>query len=185
MTEVWLRQNTRAILFGMAVPASFTLVIAVWLSGQIAPSPEGGLRVLAWVLAGLGVFVLLVLLWQVFQPRLAYSNGKMFVNLRAGKPIAVPIDVVEAFLLGQAPAMLTNRRDDRTETRVLTVRLAERAEEWAMVEVKPALGKWCGGYITIRGTWCEPLSISLVNRLNLRLSEVKIDPGKHRAEVSG
>jgi hypothetical protein len=97
----------------------------------------------------------------------------LLVNLRAGKPVAVPIDVVEAFLLGQGPAMLTNRRGDLREARVLTIRLAERAEEWANVEVKPALGKWCGGYIAIRGTWCEPLSLDLVNRLNYRLAEVK------------
>jgi hypothetical protein len=26
--------------------------------------------------------------------------------------------------------------------------------------------------VTIRGTWCEPLSVGLVNRLNQRLAEV-------------
>jgi hypothetical protein len=34
------------------------------------------------------------------------------------------------------------------------------------------LGKWCGSYITIRGTWCERLSVELVQRLNVRLAEM-------------
>ena len=49
---------------------------------------------------------------------------------------------------------------------------SDRAEAWHRQEVKPGLGKWCEGYITIRGTWCEPLSVGLVNRLNQRLAEV-------------
>jgi hypothetical protein len=52
----------------------------------------------------------------------------------------------------------------------LAVRLAERATEWSQIDVKPALGKWCGGYITIYGAWCEPLRIELVNRLNAQLA---------------
>ena len=48
----------------------------------------------------------------------------------------------------------------------------DAAHEWRRSETKPSLGHWCDGYITIRGTWCEPLSIELVNRLNTRLFEV-------------
>ena len=185
MAEVWLRQNTRAILFGMAAPGVFTLALAVWLSGWIAPAPAGWLRGVGWILAGVGALILLVLAWQLRQPRLAYRDGAMLVNMRAGELQTVPIEVVEAFLLGQGPAMLPGRLDDRTETRVLSVKLADRAEEWSQVEVKPALGKWCGGYITIRGTWCEPLSIALVNRLNARLAEVQREHRQAQAQVAG
>ena len=52
----------------------------------------------------------------------------------------------------------------------LGIRIAERATDWAEVAVKPALGKWCGGYVTIYGTWCEPLSLELVKQLNARLA---------------
>ncbi len=173
MAEVWLRQNTRAILLGMAVPGLFTLAMVVWLSGLLAPAPTGWMLAVGWSLAGAGCFVLLVLASQLRQPRLAYHDGALLVHLRSGQPLAVPIDLVEAFLIGQGPAMLPGRRNVRKETRLLTVRLAERAQEWSNVEVKPALGKWCGGYITIRGTWCEPLSVALVNRLNARLAEVQ------------
>lgn len=173
MTEVWLWQNRRAILFGMAPPTLFILALLVWLSGLLAPPPAGWLRIVGWILVGVGGIVVLALAWQLRQPRLAYREGALIVNMRAGNPIKVPIDVVEAFLIGQGPAMLPGKRDNRTEARMLTVRLAERAEEWAQQEVKPALGRWCGGYITIRGTWCEPLNLALVNRLNARLAEVQ------------
>ena len=61
----------------------------------------------------------------------------------------------------------------RQETVNLVARLAQRQTQWAQVEVKPALGNWAEGYITIRGTWCEPLNPELVRRLNRRLKEVK------------
>src|SRR3546814_13425823 len=80
------------------------------------------------------------------------------VNLRAGAPAEVPVELVEAFLLGAGPAMLPGKRDDRTEARVLSIRLAERAEDWAHVETKPALrseerrvGKECVGRVRLRG----------------------------------
>ena len=57
----------------------------------------------------------------------------------------------------------------------VVIRLAELPQDWADVPgIKPALGKWCGGYITIRGTWPEPLKcFHLVNGLNRRLAEVQ------------
>ena len=61
----------------------------------------------------------------------------------------------------------------QTETAAVVIRLAESASAWSHREVKPALGKWCEGYITIRGTWCERLDIAKVNRLNQRLAEVQ------------
>jgi hypothetical protein len=39
--------------------------------------------------------------------------------------------------------------------------------------VKPAFGNWSEGYVTVRGTWCEPLDSEVVRRLNRRLKEVK------------
>jgi hypothetical protein len=100
----------------------------------------------------------------------------LLVFLRSGGPIRVPLEIVEGFLLGQAPGLLPGKRHLDAPTSSVVIRLAERAEEWAMIEVKPALGSWCGHYVTLRGTWCEPLSVDLVNRLNARLDEVKRQP---------
>jgi hypothetical protein len=35
------------------------------------------------------------------------------------------------------------------------------------------MGSWCNHYVTIRGTWCEPLSVELAARLNARLASVQ------------
>ena len=55
----------------------------------------------------------------------------------------------------------------------LVARLSQRHTEWAKHEVKSALGNWADGYITIRGSWCEPLSGETIRKLNRRLKEVK------------
>ena len=60
-----------------------------------------------------------------------------------------------------------------TETINLIARLSQRETDWAHRDVKRALGHWCDGYITIRGTWCEPLNSDVVRRLNRRLADVK------------
>jgi hypothetical protein len=55
----------------------------------------------------------------------------------------------------------------------LVARLSQRHTEWATQKVQPSLGKWDEGYVTIRGTWCEPLNGELIRWLNRRLKEVK------------
>jgi hypothetical protein len=55
----------------------------------------------------------------------------------------------------------------------LVARLSQKAPEWEKVDVKPAIGRWCEGYVTIRGMWCEPLNGEVVRRLNRRLREIR------------
>ena len=118
--------------------------------------------------------LLLVLLRMLTSPRLALEDDKLLVFLRVGSPVRVPIEVVECFFLGQGPTLLPrpfSKTDAVDETSAIIVRLAEAAEEWKHLEVKPALGLWCDGYITIRGTWCEPITPELLQRLNGKLIE--------------
>jgi hypothetical protein len=115
-------------------------------------------------LATISLAAVLALAWELRKPRLAYQDGELLVRLRSGAPIRVPIDVVEGFLLGRAPSLLPGERHRQTETATLVIRIAAGAPQWHRVEVKPQLGKWCEGYVTIRGTWCEPLTLDLVNR---------------------
>lgn len=133
------------------------------------PSLAG--RVVGSLCTGLGLALLLLLAWQVRQPRLAYDQGYLLVYLSGSRPIRVPLEIVECFLLGQAPTMLPGKKQEHVETSCVIVRLSETAEEWSHRDVKPALGKWCDGYIMLRGTWCEPLNVQLVNRLNAQLAE--------------
>jgi hypothetical protein len=171
-TEIWLRTNARALIVGMVPPAVVGLVGLLLVAGlPDRPSPTG-LRVAGAVLAAISLAVVLALTRELRKPRLAYQDGELLIWLRWGSPIRVPIDLVEGFLLGQAPSLLPGRRHRQTETAALVIRISDRAPEWHRVQVKPQLGKWCEGYVTIRGTWCEPLSLDLVNRLNARLAEV-------------
>jgi len=56
-------------------------------------------------------------------------------------------------------------------SKTVVMRLAESAHQWQYVDVNPKLGSWCDGYVTLRGTWCEPLSLEVVIRLNRRLAD--------------
>lgn len=172
MREVWLRPNRRILVTSALTPLvclAVCVVIAVgfipWLDG-LPP------RLIAGILAVLAIVALGIFAWLLGQPRLAYSDGRLLVYLGGPRPIAVPIEIVEAFLLGQGPSWLAGKKHRRTETTTLVIRLADRAVDWSHRSVHPILGSWCDGYITIRGTWCEPLSVELVNRLNQRLHEV-------------
>ena len=170
--EVWLRANARALWFGMIPPAAIAATGAILLLGLPGREPAGWMRVVGGAGLALGLLLVAALLVQLRRPRLAYEDHHLSVWLRLGPPERVPIEYVEGFLLGQAPSMLPGRRHDRSEAASLVIRIADAAAEWRRRDVKPELGAWCDGYVTIRGTWCEPLNVSLVNRLNQRLAEV-------------
>lgn len=168
--EIWLRTNVRAVWFGMILPAAVGAVgLALWIGPSVVPH---WLRIVGATLLALGTLTFAALCWQLRRARLAYAAGKLLVWLRPGPPIRVPIEVVECFWLGQAPSLLPGKKHERTETAALVIRIAESASDWQRQDVKPQLGKWCEGYITIRGTWCDRLNVELVNRLNERLAEV-------------
>jgi hypothetical protein len=172
MSEVWLRTNTRAINFGLALPAAMLLLGLTLVLYPSSGAALLALRCMGGVLLFLGSALIVALLRLRGQPRLAYRQGHLLVALGGGQPIAVPIDAVECFFLGQAPTLLKGAAQG-TQARALVVRLAESATDWAARDIKPALGRWCDGYITIRGTWCEPLDVALARRLNERLAAVK------------
>jgi hypothetical protein len=138
----------------------------------------GGLLIAGWIGTGgilllAGIAIAASLAWQMKRPRIGFQNGHLLFYLRTKDPIAVPLEVVEGFLLGQGPTLRPGERHSTEQTRTVVVRLAEKATEWSRREVKPALGSWCEGYITIRGTWCEPLDVDLVQRLNRQLTAAR------------
>lgn len=125
------------------------------------------------VLATVSAAILGVLIYVMRLPRIAYVDGHLLVYLRSLDPIRLPIHLVECFFLGHASSQLHGRRKDGLETSTVVVRLAEDAVEWHRRDTTPALGHWCDGYITIRGTWCEPLSVERVEQLNRKLVEAQ------------
>ena len=168
MTEIWLHNNRRALAFGLILPG---LLLAIGIAMATLQGPVW-LRAAGGVVALVGLLGVAIIARQLWQPRLAYDERHLLVYLQTGPACRVPIEMVEGFLLGQGPTLLPGKRYDRAEAATVVIRLADSAIDWADRETKPALGRWCGGYITLRGTWCEPLSVDLVQRLNRRLAEV-------------
>jgi hypothetical protein len=182
MAEIWLRTNTRALSLGILPPAILGILGLLLASGLMGRLSIVWVRIAGAVLAAASLAAICGLIRLLRQPRLAYEDQHLLVYLRRTGPIRVPIGVVECFLLGQGPSLLPGRRHRRTEAATVVVRLAESAPQWSGVDVEPALGKWCGGYITIRGTWCEPLNVGVVQRLNRRLAEVS--PPSRQSQVA-
>jgi len=169
MAEVWLRPNRRALMLGLLLPAllllggGWLLAVALWSGLWI------GWSVLAAVvmLVGLGLGLQLVFWMRV--PRLAYENQHLLVYLESAVPTRVPIEIVECFFLGQGSSELPKLEGKDPETANVIVRLAESAKDWRHRDVRPTLGHWCEGYITLNGAWCEPIDAEALKRLNQRL----------------
>jgi len=168
MPETWLQPNRRALWFGCVPP----LVIAA-VGAWFAIRPGAAWNWIGVAMLVVAVAVLAALVRQLTRPRIAYRNGQILFNLRSGSPIAVPAHIVEAFFLGQGPAHLPGAPQGQEKTVNLVARLSQRQKDWAQRDVKPAFGNWSDGYVTVRGTWCEPLNADVVRRINRRLKEVK------------
>ncbi len=173
MPEVWLRSNRRALLVGMILPGLW-LVIA--LAAAVVAAATGQ----SWLLIALAVAIALPPLWMLGGlafamtiPRLAYEQGELLVYFDLSQPARLPIDVVEVFFLGQGPSELPKLAGREPETQNVIVRIAESATEWKHRDVRPAIGHWCEGYITLRGSWCEPITRDVMQQLNRRLAEVQ------------
>ncbi|MES1213308.1 MAG: hypothetical protein ABUL64_01865 [Singulisphaera sp.] len=179
MTEIWLHTNRRAIAFGLVFPiAGLLMGLAILaLSRGLAPW-VGWLGV---VIAAVAAFFCLVLALQLRQPRIARRGDEVLLYLRSGPPFRVPLEFVEGFLMGQGASFLRKDQPGTSQVSTVVIRLADRATDFAQRDVKPALGSWCNHYVTIRGTWCEPLSLALVTKLNAQLAEAQAASKKAQA----
>jgi len=183
MREVWLRNNRRALIVGMILPG-------LWLLAGVAAFATAWATGQAWWLAVLAAMISLPPLWllaslvlALTRPRLAYEDGELLVYVEAFEPARVPIEIVEVFFLGQGPTELPKLAGREHETHNVVVRLAESAAEWKHRDARPAFGQWCEGYITLRGSWCEPITRELMQRLNRRLAEVQRERGGRSTQV--
>ncbi len=168
--ETWLQPNRRALWFG-SVPPTLLFLLGAWIV-YAGEQPIANWRL--WAGGGLmlvGATLAAAVIAQMRRPRIAYLDGTVEFYLRSAAPIGVPVELVEAFFLGQGPLMLP-AAPQRDATVNLVARISQRDPSYAEREVKPALGAWSESYVTIRGTWCEPLHGELIRRLNHRLREV-------------
>ncbi len=175
MAEVWLRTNRRAILWGMVPPAALALAGGLLAAPYGRTAPDlllgGWGRILGIGLMVLAAVSLAALAWQLRQPRLAYADGHLAVFLRRG-PIRVPVEVIECFLLGQADSLLPSK-GRKLKTSTVLIRLCPQAADWVRGDVDPRLGQWRDSHFIVRGTWCEPLNVDVIRRLNARLAQAQ------------
>jgi hypothetical protein len=178
MRETWLHTNRRALWFGTSFPLLLTLLGAglAWS----AAAEQTWLKWLGLALVAIGACLVAVLLAYLRRPRIAYDDGQVLFHLQNGPPIAVPVELVEAFFIGQSPLMLRGA-PQHDVTVNLIARISQRDPNYAKRDVRPALGAWCDSYVTIRGTWCEPLDGEVVRRLNRRLREVSEERARSTA----
>jgi hypothetical protein len=181
MVETWIRPNRRILAIALAGPlllVGFGAGGLAWGVGResLTLSITGGL------VMGLGLCGAWLLLQAMQQPILAFADGHLLVRTGEPAPERVPIEAVEVFFLGQGPALPGDDPDAAPTTKNVVVRLAESAVHWHQHAMRADLGRWCGGYIVLRGTWCEPLSVERLNQLNRRLAAVRRE---QRAQPSG
>lgn len=169
MHERWLRPNHRAVGPLLVLPALLTAGSAGFLA--FALYRGSGWPILAAITVPLvvGAMTLAVLVRWTTLPRLAYHEGHLLVFLDSLTPQRVPIETVECFFRGQGDALLPGMTAAPVRTATIVVRLAEAAPSWHQRDVRPTFGQWAGGYITLRGTWCEPITPELLRELNARL----------------
>jgi hypothetical protein len=178
-TEVWLRTNRRALALSMVLPGLLLAAALAAISWSLATQQFLLVVGVLAAIAGLLLWILWSLCYASTLPRIAYQNGELLVYVEVHQPTRVPIDIVEVFFLGQGPSELPKLRGREPETQNVIVRLAESATEWKHRDVRPAVGIWCEGYITLRGSWCEPITPEIMRRLNQRLAEI------HRERKAG
>ena len=169
MSQPWLHNNRR-LLVPLGIPSVLLTLAGL---GCLAGGFYAG-RLWFAVGAGLlaGGLALLGLAWVYLRkPRLAYDSGHLLVHLGWSQTVAVPIELVECFFMGQAPSMVRGADGKEAETATVVVRFAERAGVWRSREIPPHLGQWVDGYLIVRGTWCEPINMDLLQRLNGNLAE--------------
>lgn len=169
MRETWLHANPKAVWPLLLVP---TLLVVGGLGGAAWCVFQNAGPV-AWTAAGVCLLAGAtpwVTLWRWSRlPRLAYEEGELLVFLDKAIPERVPIEVVECFFRGTGETLLPGAKGDVVKTSTIIVRLAEAAGEWHARASRHSIGAWADGYITLRGTWCEPITPDLLRRLNARL----------------
>ena len=168
--EIWLRPNRRALALGAAIGVLVTA--AGWLPLLTGPPMNGFVRWGLALIGAVGAISAIAFLYSIQRPVVAYQDGRLLVTTGAGRPRQIPIDAVEVFFLGQGGTNV-KPRGQKAEARNVVVRLAEREKQWHQQEMPRVLGKWQDGYISLNGTWCEPIDGDLLKRLNHQLVEIK------------
>jgi hypothetical protein len=185
MSEVWLRTNRRALGLGIVFPALVCIVNWSAFGWCLGTGKHWALQLTLLTAGVVALWMIGVMVYAMTRPRVGYEAGDLLVFLEPTQATRIPIDIVEVFFLGQGPSELPRLKGREPETQNVIIRLAESAPEWKHRDVRPAIGHWCEGYITIRGSWCERITPEVMRGLNRRLSEVKREQAEQLKEERG
>lgn len=164
------------MLAGLVAPLLVVLFSAVLIVLSFLISDLSfSLRVTGIVGLGLAVVFAGLISWAGRLPRVAYdaNQREVIVYLPGPSPYRIPLDIVECFFLGSGITQIPGQPTRDVQTKNIVVRLAERAEDWHRRDLTLSIGKWCEGYITIRGLYCEPFDVETVKRLNTLLHQAQ------------
>jgi hypothetical protein len=106
------------------------------------------------------------------RPRISERGNCLWLRVRWFGAEAAPFESVEGFLLGtgELPVSIGGRP---VEAATLVIKLADAAQDLADRPTNRALAGWCDHYVRLRGAFCEPLDLALVNSLNERLAKAR------------
>ncbi len=164
--SVWLRGNHR--LVQLAAIGTVVAAGVVLFCGLLNDLPTWS----RWLGLGLALPALSIsaaTLFFALGPRIT-CDGKV-LRLRMGGPrrFAVPLEFVECFLHAKESTAVVGTDPDQVSVRNIIIRIAERAKDWQRRPVHPWFGRWCEGYVTVSGLWCEPIHAQLLADLNRQL----------------
>ena len=177
MRECWLRPNRRVLVLAIGLHLLIALLASLLATGLWFPKSPLSLKVCVGIVAVWTWIRTVLRIRDACLPRVAYQQGEVLFFLRNLRALRVPVAEVECFFLGQTDSMLASSTATEPsagvlKTRAVVVRLAEPATAWHSRDIRRELGVWADGYITIRGTWCEPMTADLVKGLNSRLAKI-------------
>ncbi|MEX0794844.1 MAG: hypothetical protein WD045_17020 [Pirellulaceae bacterium] len=173
--EIWLNGNRRPFI-ATAVVLLVAALVCMLVGGLLLSAIVPRLIVLVvGIVASLGA---VLLAFQTMRPRIAFAENTLHLYLDWAGVSQVPVEIVECFFLGQDGPHDCQDKSKRPVTAAVVIRLADRAKPWHRGHANPQIGLWEEGYITIRGSWAEPINQRVVERLNERLRAV------HRAQAT-
>lgn len=166
-----MRANRRAV----AVAALLPLALLLLGGGLLFATTAWWSWLAGTVLVVFGLLVLLSLGVVWCTALITLEEDALLVRLNWATAERVPVEYVECFFLGEGQTELPGSAGRTAKTRTVVVRLAEAARQYHHRPVPSWLGRWSGGYITINGAWCEPITCELLQAFNDRLRQLQAD----------
>jgi len=151
--------------------------LLAWAAVVLHGSATSIVEPISLVVLAIGIALVVAataVLRRALRPRIGATPGELHFGVGRGRYTSVPIDIVEAFFLGQGAAELPAGLPD-VESVNLVARISQKAADWQRRDVDRRIAAWRDGYLTIRGTACEPLDADVVHRLNRLLAQANRD----------